>query len=218
MHVQLDTRGPFTRCRLLTKGGCDWSIGDAYSSLAPDRISSISKGPYLSYTFLNCILYYEVYYGLLSLPLDVGKIILYTLPIYYEYMWLCRVSTLFGKTFCLVFNCDKNSAPRLQSLNHCVIYMCNVRLMCPINLHYSMATIFKLRSELVAPHRGNSDFSKLVTNFENKMCLSNTNAPISAYNYSEDGQADKDIYPDICIEILSKVLLMSNMKALTNFN
>ena len=80
-----------------------------------------------------------------------------------------------------------------------------------------MATIFKLRSELVARHRGNSDFSKLVTNFENNMRLSNTTAPITANNYSEDGQADKDIYPDTCIEILSKVLLMSNMKALTNF-
>ena len=129
MHEQLDTRGPFTRCRLLTKGGCDWSIGDAYSSLAPDRISSISKGPYLSYTFLNCILYNEVDYGLLSLPLDVGKIILHTLPIYYEYMCLCRGSTLFGKTFCLVSNCDKNSATRLQSLNHFVVHVqCTFKL------------------------------------------------------------------------------------------
>lgn len=76
----------------------------------------------------------------------------------------------------------------------------------------------------MAPHRGNSDFSKLVTNIWER-CVFKTQIPpitatqmppITANNYSEDGQADKDKYPDTCLKILSKVILMSNMKALTN--
>ena len=79
-----------------------------------------------------------------------------------------------------------------------------------------MATRFKLRSELDAPHCGNSDFSKLVTIFFRTRCVCKTQMPsITANNYSEDGQAE-DIYPDTCKKILSKVILMSNMKALTN--
>ena len=49
---------------------------------------------------------------------DIIKIILHKLPIYYEYMCLCWVSTLFGMICCLFSNCNKNSATRLQSPNN----------------------------------------------------------------------------------------------------
>ena len=52
----------------------------------------------------------------------LGRLYFARYRIYNEYMCLCRVSTFFGNTFCLVSNCDKNSAARLQSLNHCVVH------------------------------------------------------------------------------------------------
>ena len=40
----------------------------------------------------------------------------YQYNVYYEYMCLCWVSTLFGMLCCLFSNCNQNSATRLQSL------------------------------------------------------------------------------------------------------